>query len=299
MRRQRPLWHGALLSLARVAIVTDSTACLPPNLASELGIEVIPLFLAFGEQVYQDGMGVSAAEFYETLRAAKQPPTTSAPAPGVYAETILRAARDAGSVLCLTVSRQFSAMYESAAQGAALAREQAPALDVRVLDSGAAAMAQGFVVVEAARAAQAGASIDEVLARAEALMPQVQLLVILDTLTYLARSGRVPRLVVWASSPLQVKVVVEFQRGKYRPVAIVRTKRRAVERLRQALQRRAEGGPLHVCVHHTNVPNEAEALAEEVRTALQPKELFVREFTQVMGTHTGPGLLGFAFYTEP
>ncbi|MEX1254006.1 MAG: DegV family protein [Dehalococcoidia bacterium] len=285
--------------MGRVGIVTDSTACIPPDIVSELGIEVIPLYLAFGEQVYQDGMAVSAAEFYETLRTAKQPPTTSAPAPGVYAEAILRAAEGADAVVCATVSRQFSAMYESATQGAALVKEQAPNLDVRVLDSGAAAMAQGFVVIEAARAAQAGASIDQVLARAEALMPGVQLVVILDTLTYLARSGRVPRLVVWASSPLQLKVVVEFQQAKYRPVAIVRTKPRALERLLHALRERTGGRPLHVCVHHTNVPQEAGALAEQVRSTLQPEELFVREFTQVMGTHTGPGLLGFAFYTDP
>jgi DegV family protein with EDD domain len=140
---------------------------------------------------------------------------------------------------------------------------------------------------------------DAILERAEALMPRVQLLVILDTLVYLARSGRVPRLIVWASSPLQVKPIVEFHQGRYRPIAVVRTKRRAIERLLQALQRRTDGRAAHVCVQHTNVPQEAERLAEQVRAMLQPKELFVREFTQVMGVHTGPGLLGFAFYTEP
>jgi len=286
--------------MGRVGIVTDSTACIPPELAAQHQIQVIPLYLAFGDQVYQDGMTESAAEFYQTLRAARQPPTTAAPSPGVYAEAILRAGQDADAVLCVTVSRQFSAMYEAAVQGAALARERAPALDVRVLDSGAAAMAQGFVVLEAARAAHEGAALDQVLARAEALMPRVQLLVALDTLTYLARSGRVPRLLVWASSPLQVKPVVVFQRGAYRPIAIVRTRRRALERVFQALQQRAvTGGALHVCVHHTNAPGDAEALAERVRRSLQPKELFIREFTQVMGVHAGPGLSGFAFYTEP
>ena len=258
----------------------------------------MPLLLQFGEQVYQDGMTEDTAEFYETLRTASHPPTTAAPSPGAYAEAILRAGHDAEAVLCITVSRQFSAMYDAAAQGAALAREQAPNLDVRVLDSGAAAMAQGFIVIEAARAAQQGAGIEQVIARAEELMPKVQLLVVLDTLTYVARSGRVPRLIVWASSPLQVKPIAQFHRGAYRAVAIVRTMRRAVDRLVQLLEQRAKGGGLHVCVHHTNVPREAETLAERVRVSLQPKELLISEFTQVMGVHTGPGLLGFAFYTE-
>ena len=244
-------------------------------------------------------MSEQAAEFYERLRTAPRPPSTSAPSPGAYAETILRAGRDAEAVLCVTVARQFSHMLDAATQGAALAREQAPNLEVRVLDSTAAAMGQGFVALEAARAAQEGASIDEVIARAEPLMPRVQLIVVLDTLVYLARSGRVPKLVVRVSSPpLQLKPIVAFQQGIYRPVTFVRTMRRAVDRLVQELERRTRGQQLHVCVHHTNVPRQAEELAERVRASLQPRELLVREFTQVMGVHTGPGLLGFAFYTE-
>ncbi len=285
--------------MSRVGIVTDSTACIPAELAAERRIEVVPLHLAFGERIYLDGMSSDTAEFYETLRTTRQAPTTAAPPPGVYAEAILRAGKDADAVLCLTVSRQFSAMYEAAVQGAALVSEQEPSLDVRVLDSGAAAMAQGFVVLEAARAAAEGAAIEQLIARAETLMPRVQLLVALDTLAYLAHSGRVPRLIIWAASPLRIKPIVQFQKGKYRPIAIVRTMRGGVERLLQALTRRTEGGVLHVCVHHTNVPQEAEALAERVRDTLQPKELLIAEFNQVMGVHTGPGLLGFAFYTEP
>ena len=285
-------------AVGRVGIVTDSTACLPPELASRYGIEVIPVFLVFRDQTYQDGVTAQAAEFYDMLRAAPEPPTTAAPSPGVYAEAMLRAGERSHAVVCITVSRQFSAMYDAAIQGAALARERQPSLDIRVLDSTAAAMAQGFVALEAARAAGEGCAIDEVVARAEALMPRVQLLVALDTLTYLGRSGRVPRVIVWASSPLQVKPIVVFQRGAYRPIAIVRTMRRAVDRLFQALEQRAEPGALHVCVHHTNVPEQAEALAERVRTSLAPKELHTVEFTQVMGVHTGPGLLGFACYNE-
>ena len=285
--------------MRRVAIVSDTTACVPRDLAAQLGIQVLPLFLVFGDSVYQDGMSERSAEFYRALRTADRPPTTAAPAPADYAQAYLRAARQAESVLCITVSRQFSAMHDAALQGVALAREQQPGISVHVLDSGAAAMAQGFVVLEAARAAAGGADLDEVLARARALMPRVQLLIVLDTLVYLARSGRVPKLVVWASSPLHLKPIVSYQGGAYRPVTIVRTMPRAVDRLFLELSRRGKGGALHVGVHHTNVPDRANELFERVRTALQPNELLISEFTQVMGAHTGPGLLGFAFYTEP
>jgi DegV family protein with EDD domain len=259
----------------------------------------VPLFLAFEGEVYQDGQTERLGDFYRALRAARQPPTTSAPSPGTYAEAMLRLGERAQSVVCLTVSRQFSAMYEAATQGADLARERRPDLDVRVLDSGAAAMAQGFVVLEAARAARRGAAVDDVLTAAQRVMPRVQLLVILDTLTHLARSGRVPRLIAWGYGPLQVKVLVEFQGGSYKPAAIVRTRSRAIERLLELLRRHTEGqGPLHVCVHNTDAPEEAAALVERVRETLQPAELLESEFTQVMGVHTGPGLLGFSFYTE-
>ena len=286
--------------MGRVGIVTDTTACVPAPLAAELGIEAIPVFLTIGDQVFEDGSTGPTAAFYETLRTSSEPATTAAPSPGVYAEAILRAGEGKEAVLCVTVSRQFSAMFDAATQGAELVRRQRPELDVRVLDSGAAAMAQGFVVIEAARVAQQGRSVDEAILRAEALMPRVQLVVVLDTLSYLARTGRVPRLVIWAAGPLKVKPFVAFQRGVYRPIGVSRTTRGALDRLCQALENRTRGeGPLHVCVHHTNVPELAEELAGRVRETFEPAELIVQEFTQVMGVHTGPGLLGFAFYTEP
>jgi DegV family protein with EDD domain len=286
--------------VGRTGIVTDSTACVPDALARELAIEVIPVYLNVGDQVFKDGAAGPTAEFYEKLRNATHPATTAAPSPGVYADAILRAGEGTDAVICVTVSRQFSAMYDAAVQGAQIVQEQRPDLDVRILDSGAAAMAQGFVVLEAARAARDGADVEEALRRGRAIMPGVQLVVVLDTLAYLARSGRVPKLVIWAAGPLQVKPIVSFQRGVYRPIGVSRTTRGAIERLCNALENRVQGGgPLHLCVHHTNVPDLAERLAERVRDTFAPKELILQEFTQVMGVHTGPGLLGFAFYTEP
>ncbi len=285
--------------MQRVAIITDSTACIPPDLAASLNVNIIPLFLEFEDAVYEDGISEDTSAFYETLASAKQPPTTAAPAPGAYTDAMLKAGEHASSVLTITVSSQFSGMIDAAKQGMALAKERAPNLDVRVLDSGAAAMAQGFVAIEAARAAQTGGDIDLVIRRAQALQSRVQLLVSLDTLTYLGSSGRVPRLLIWASSPLQVKPIVSFEGGKYRPIGLARSADGAMRRLLRALEQRSESGRLHVCVHHTSAPDQAAELMERVRSSLQPVELFVSEFTQLMGVHTGPGLLGFAFYREP
>ncbi|HXF52217.1 MAG TPA: DegV family protein [Dehalococcoidia bacterium] len=281
-----------------VAVITDSTACIPPDVARAYGIDIIPLNLVFEGRTYVDGMDDDTAEFYRLLRSSRSLPTTAAPSPGEYLRAIRERAKTSSAVLCVTVSAQFSAMYDSAMAAARLAREELPGLDVRVLDSRNAAMAQGFVVLEAARAAREGADIDACIARAEALMPKVALLVVLDTLEYLARGGRVPRVAAWASHVLQVKPIVQFKERDIRLVARTRTKARALQRLAELLaERTAGGGRLHVCVHHANAPDDAAFLAERAK-ALDPVELYVSEFTQVMGVHTGPGLVGYAFYTE-
>lgn len=287
------------MSKVRVAIVSDSTACIPPAVASEYGIDVVPLNLIFGGRTFVDGLSESTEEFYQVLRTSRSPPTTAATSPGTFLEHILRAGERAPSVLCVTVSAQFTAMYDSAVQAAALARQERPELEVRVLDSRSAAMAQGFMVIEAARAAAGGADMDAVVARAEALMPQVGLLAMLDTLAYVARSGRVPRVAAWASSPLRLKPIVEFHLGDYRRVAVVRTRRRALDRLLSLMEERVrQRGPVHLCVLHSNVPQEALALATRAQDLIRPVELHIAELTQVMGVHTGPGFLAFAYYFE-
>ena len=287
------------MSNVRVAIVTDSTACIPPAVASEYSIEVVPLNLIFAGRTFVDGLSASTEEFYQVLRTSRSPPTTAATSPGTFLEHILRAGERAASVLCVTVSAQFTAIYDSAVQAAALARQERPELDVRVLDSRNATMAQGFMVIEAARAASGGADMDTVIARVEALMPRVGVLAMLDTLTYIARTGRVPGVLAWASSVLQVKPIVELRQRDIRLVSRARTRKRALERLLTIMEERArQGGPVHLCVHHTNTPQQALFLASQAQERLRPVELYVSELTQVMGVHTGPGFIAFAYYFE-
>jgi len=281
-----------------VAIVTDSTACLPPELVERYGIEVVPVNIIFGGRTFTDSMRADTGAFYELLRRSPDRPTTAAPSPGAYVEAIGRAARCADAVLCVTVSRQFSAMYDSARQAIAMVKAESPALDVRLLDSRNAAMAQGFMVLEAARAAEAGATFDAVVGRAEAMASQVTLLAMLDTLLYLARSGRVPRVAAWAAGLLQVKPIVRFRASDIKLVARARTRTRAIETLARQIELMAGARTVHVAVHHANAPADAAALMARLATRLTLAETYVTEFTQVMGVHTGPGLLGLAFWAE-
>lgn len=285
--------------MTNVAFITDSAACIPPELVEEHGIHVVPLTLVLDGKAYQDQSDSDNAQYYRQLRVARQPPTTASPPPGDYLEVLRRAARRADSVLCITVASRFSATYDSALRAAEMARDELPALRVKVIDSGTATMAQGFMVLEAARAAAAGADLEGAASRAEALKPDLGILAILDTLDYLARGGRVPRVAAWATSLIQVKPVIQLGGDRVRLAARPRTRRRARERLLALLQERAAGArSLHLCVHHADAPEEAQTLTEEIRTALQPAELYACEFTKVMSAHTGPGLLGIAYYLD-
>jgi DegV family protein with EDD domain len=280
-------------------IITDSAACIPHHLVEEYGIHVVPLTLIIDGKAYPDQADGDSRRFYEHLKSAQNPPTTSSPSPGEYLKALRRAAARADSVLCITLWSRFSVAYSSAVQAAERAHSELPGLQVKVIDSGAAAMAQGFMVLEAARAAAAGTDLEATAARVEAMKPCVGIIALLDGLEYLARSGRVPRVAAWASSLLQFKPIAEFGPTGVRLVARARVRARARERLFTLLRERAAGArSLHLCIHHADALEEAQVLAEYARSTLKPAELYVSEFTRVMSAHTGPGLLGFAFYSD-
>ncbi|MGD0764899.1 MAG: DegV family protein [Dehalococcoidia bacterium] len=285
--------------MRQVAVVTDSAASLPPDLRARYEIEVVPLNLVLENHAYPDGLDDNH-HFYQSLKSARRPPTTTSATPGTYLEAFQRAAQRAPAVLCITVSTQFSATHDAAIQAAATLKEDLPDLQLEVLDSGSAAMGEGFVVLEAARAAADGADLPAVMARAREAIPAVGLVAVVDTLEYLARGGRVPRIQAWASALLSVKPIIELRQQSIHLLTRTRTKRRAVAQLIPILEQRGyKGGRLHLCVQHTDVLDEAEQLAAEAARRLEPGEISVSEFTLVMGAHTGPGLLGLAYYVEP
>ena len=178
-------------------------------------------------------------------------------------------------------------------------RLELPDLPLRVMDSRSLAIAEGFVVRSAARAASQGADLAAAVAAAAAMIDRVHLVGTIDTMRYLAKSGRVPWIVHWVSSALQIKPVLVARQDGIRMLARVRTRRKAVEQLIMYARRvLAPGQAAHVAVMHSAAREEAETLAERLRRDFDLGELLVTEFTPVMGLHTGPGFLGLAFYSE-
>jgi len=285
----------------RVAVVTESVSSLPRQLAGELEIEVVPVPFSYAGRDYLDGEDITPEEFYGILRPDLPPASTSSPSPGAYLEVFRRLCGAGLEVLCVTATGKIATrMPESARMGRELAREEGVEGRIEVLDSGSAAMGEGFLALEAARMAREGAGMEEILSRLEELSGRVSLLVTLDTLQYLSKTARLRRLAALFAKALQIKPVILFERGEVRPLETPRTRRKAVERLLALAEERVSGeGPLHVAVQHAAAGEEAGELAEEVRERLGPRELLVAEFSPVMTSYAGPGLLGLALYEEP
>ncbi len=285
--------------MRKVAIVTDSTSCIPADLIRELDIRVVPLTYVFDDIVVPDDPDMDMPDFYRRLETAKRPPTTSPAAPGVYVQAFNDLVGDFEMVLCITVSAKFSGMYRAATVARDLVSRDSSRIRVEVMDSGGAAMLQGLVVLAAARAAAAGCSLQEVVRIAEAVKSRVRLVAVIDTFKYLGRSGRFPRVVAWGASLIGLKPVLSLRMGQVRPVTVARNRQRALQKMVRMLDRDTRGKEtVRAAVLHTNVPDEALEFARQVSETVDCTELLMSHLTPVMGIYTGPGVLGIAYYAE-
>jgi DegV family protein with EDD domain len=280
----------------KVAIVTDSSACLPGELVEQYRIGLVPLNVIIGDRTYRDGIDISPTEFYARLREESVLPKTAHSSPGAHLEAYRKAGRVAPDILCITLSTKFSGQFNSAQVAVALAGESLPGLAVRVFDCGTAAAAQGLVVLAAARAAAAGKSLDEVAAVAERVAGRVRLIAMVDTLHYLVRGGHVPKAAAWASALFRIKPLFALNDGDVRPLVNTRTTPRAIDRMLKIMRQSVTvEPPLRVAVMHADALDNAVLLKEKISARFDCATLFITEFTPVMGAHIGPGLIGVAY----
>lgn len=283
----------------RVAIVTDTTACIPQNLIDEYSIELVPVILNFGDNSYRDRLDMSTDKFYALLRKSEELPTTSVSPPGFFLEAYRSAGQKADSILCITVPAKLSGMFNSATLAAEESKGTLPRITVKVIDCGTVAAAQGLIVLAAARAAAIGKSLNEVTRVTENIMQRVHLLGCLDTLHYLVKGGRVPRAAALASSLLQIKPIFTVKEGEAYSVASPRTTEGAIKKLLKIMEQKLNAEkPVHAAVMHADDMDKALLLKDQIAKRFNCVELFITEFTPVMGVHTGPGVVGTAFYNE-
>jgi DegV family protein with EDD domain len=269
-----------------VAVVTDSAANVPPDVADQLGIVVVPLQVRFGDEAHADGE--VGGELYRRM-AAGEVATTSAPSVGDWLAGIERAAAD--EIVCVTLAGALSATHHQAVLAAERSRAR-----VEVVDSGTASMAEGFVAIEAARAAHAGGTVDETAERAREVAGRVRLMGAIESFEHLRRTGRVTRFQAYAATAMSIRPLFRLAGGEIEPAGRARTRARALEML--ADQAVAGDGALHVGALHAAAEEDARALLERVRARAELVEEFLVPVTPVIGASAGPGLVGIASWRE-
>lgn len=272
-----------------VAVVTDSTAHLPPGVAERRGIHVVPLEVRLGERTARDGVDVSAAELIAALADRTLLVQTSRPTPAAFAERFTALLDDGvPAVVAVHLSRALSGTWDAAR----LAAQEVAPDRIRVVDSGAIAMGLGFAVLAAADAAGAGATADDVEAVAGAVAARARVLFAVQDLERLRRGGRIGAASALMGTALSVKPILHLRDGRIAPLEKVRTASRATERLVALAV--AEAGPgAHLAVHHLGAEDRAEDIADRLREQLpDATEVHVSEVGAVIGAPAGPGLVG-------
>jgi fatty acid kinase fatty acid binding subunit len=272
----------------RVALVTDSTADLPPRLIAENEISVVPLTVNVGGTDYLDGVEIRTAEFYGKLTASREAATTSQPSPGRFAETYERLLADHEGILSLHISSDMSGTVASATQAAQMVAPER----IKVVDTRFVSVALGLITLAAARVLDTGASADEAWERVRPLSEEMKVYVVVGTLEYLRRGGRIGRARSLLGSMLQIKPVITVSDGQVAPLEQVRTARKAVDRVIELT--RATGDRLCAAVVYGAAPGTSERIAESIEDRCE--SLLLTPMGPVVGAHAGPELAGVCCY---
>jgi DegV family protein with EDD domain len=276
-----------------VKIITDTTSCLPQEIADRYSIPVIPQIINFGEESLYEGVDIDHAAFMRRLRTGRQLPKTSAPSPELFVEQFRRLAAPGETIFCIHPSLDVSGTVRSAT----VAAQEFPDADIRVIDTRTIANPLASIVEQAALWAAAGQTADEIEAGIYDLMSRVRLYFLVATLEYLQRGGRIGGASALLGSVLQIKPILEFRDGKVNPFEKERTHRRAVSRLREIVLEQAPcDGSASLGIVHASAAEEAQLLADSLSKEINQPVVRIHDMPPAIVTHGGPGILGVGFF---
>lgn len=272
-----------------VKVVTDSGSDITQEEAKRLGITVVPVYVRFGNEVYRDGVDIGFEDFYQRLANDPVHPSTAAPSPGDFAAAYEQVAQETDEIVSIHITSKHSAVYDAALMGKQMAQDKNKRLKVEVVDSKGVTMWQGLIAMAAARAAEAGASLQQVLAEVQETIKQLRVLALLDTLKYAIKGGRLGKGFLAVESVLQVKPLLTLRDGQLRPAGIVRTRSKGIERLREFLKSVTK--PRDIAIVHSTTPDEAHSLADFARSLFPGIIPRIVRLGPALGVHGGPGAL--------
>ncbi|HID63293.1 MAG TPA: DegV family protein [Anaerolineae bacterium] len=272
-----------------IQIVTDSSAYLPADLVQQHNIHVIPLKVLFGDKTYREGVDLSQQEFYRMLAEAKTLPTTSQPSAGEFFDLYSELSKDGHEIISIHISSKLSGTISSAQS----AKEMLPEARITIVDSASTAMGLGLMVLTAAKAVAEGKITAEIVATVEKMIPAMNVVFVVDTLEYLQKGGRIGGAAALVGTLLKIKPILCLKDGRVEPLDKVRSKRKALVRLLDVIEERVgPGTPIRAAVLHAEALDEAKELEQKVRARFNCTEYYFTELGPVLGTHTGPGVLG-------
>jgi DegV family protein with EDD domain len=272
-----------------VKVVTDSTCDIPPQLMQDLDITVVPIYVVFGDKSYRDKLDISEDEFYDKLIHGPVHPTTSIPTPKDFADVYNKLAEKTNEIIAILITSRESGTYNAAVMAKELATKKCR---IEVVDSLSMSMALGLLVTEAGRLAKTGASLDKVAESVRQAVPKVHLILMLDTLKYVVRGGRLGKAYGLIGSALRVKPLLTLKEGDLSLVGIARTKAKAVERLYEFAK--GFSRVKEIAVSYTTAHDEAQAFADRLKAAFPGVPLSLTRVGSSLGTHAGPGGMGVA-----
>lgn len=280
--------------MAKIALVTDSTAYIPQELLRKHNLTVTPQILIWGEETYQDGVDILSEEFFTRLKTAKTMATTSQVPPTTMKTTFEELIAKGFDVLGIFISAKLSGTMQSAIQAKEMMGKASE--KVTVIDSNSTAMAMGFQVLTAAHAAESGANLEDIVALVEKARERTGVYFAVDTLEFLHRGGRIGGAQRFLGTALNMKPILAVIDGRVEAIERIRTKGKALERVVELVAEKTKGqSPVHLATLHANAPEEARQLLDKASAMLNATESILAEVSPVIANHAGPGTVGLAY----
>jgi len=285
--------------MSNVAVVTDSCASIPESLIQALRIRWVPYYIHRGQEVLRDLVTIQRDAFYRWLPTARELPQTASPGPGDYIQVYESLAQEEGTseIISIHMTSKGSGAYQAAKVAQSTLCEKLPDLQVEVIDTLNVSMCQGWMVIEAARAALEGKSLSDIVDRVKGMMPITQMIQTADTLKYLYMGGRIGRAKHLVGSMLKIKPLIGMEDGVIVPLGQVRSRSKAYEMMVEMIETAVgPGGKIKIAYVHAAASEEADKIKSLVEERLTCVESLVAELSPALGVHTGPGTAGLCYF---
>jgi DegV family protein with EDD domain len=282
--------------MSKLAVLTDSTASIPENILQELNIHTVAYYIHRGQEVLRDLVTIQRQEFLDWLVTARVLPTTASPGPGDYLEAY-RELADQGSqeIVSIHMTSKGSGAYQAASVAQSMLQEQHPDLRIEVIDTRNVSLCQGWMVIEAARAALTGLKLDEVVKRVKDMIPVTHMIQTADTLKYLYMGGRIGMAKHLVGTLLNIKPLIGMNDGVIVPLGTARSRGQAYQMMVDKIEETVGKGKIKIAYVHAGARQEVDRIKQMVETRLNVVESLIAELSPALAVHTGPGTAGLCY----